>query len=55
MNNKINFIGPVNIGNQNEFTISELSKKILETIPESKSSIIYKNFRKMIQSKENQT
>ena len=42
MNNKDDFIGPVNVGNPNEFTIKELAEKILEMIPESKSKIIYK-------------
>lgn len=43
MNNDQNFIGPVNIGNPNEFTIKELAEKILKMIPESKSQIIYKD------------
>lgn len=43
MNNKENFIGPVNIGNPHEFTIKELAEKVLEMIPESKSKIIYKD------------
>ena len=43
MNNKKDFIGPVNIGNPVEFTIKELAEKILEMIPESKSKIIYKD------------
>lgn len=42
MNSKKSFIGPVNIGNPKEFTIKQLAEKILEMIPESKSSIIYK-------------
>lgn len=42
MNNEENFIGPVNIGNPNEFTIKELAEKILELIPESSSKIVYK-------------
>ncbi len=42
MNNEINFIGPVNLGNPGEFTIKELAKIILELIPESKSQLIYK-------------
>ncbi|NDV64336.1 UDP-glucuronic acid decarboxylase family protein [Bacteroides sp. 224] len=36
-----NFIGPVNIGNPNEFTILELAKKVIE-ITGSKSSIVFK-------------
>ncbi|HRY82196.1 MAG TPA: SDR family oxidoreductase [Candidatus Moranbacteria bacterium] len=43
MNNKENFIGPVNIGNPDEFTIKELAEKILEMIPESISKIVYKD------------
>jgi UDP-glucuronate decarboxylase len=42
MNNKNDFVGPVNIGNPNEFTIKELAEKVLELIPESKSKIVYK-------------
>jgi len=46
MNNDKNFIGPVNIGNSNEFTIKELAEIILKLIPESKSKIIYKDLPK---------
>jgi UDP-glucuronate decarboxylase len=42
MNNKDNFVGPVNIGNPNEFTIKELAEKILKLVPKSKSKIVYK-------------
>jgi len=42
MENKENFVGPVNIGNPVEFTIKELAEKVLELIPESKSKIVYK-------------
>jgi UDP-glucuronate decarboxylase len=42
MNNQDDFVGPVNIGNPNEFTIKDLAEKILELIPESKSKIVYK-------------
>lgn len=42
MNNKEGFIGPVNIGNPDEFTIKELAEKILALIPESKSRIVFK-------------
>lgn len=41
MNSKDSFIGPVNVGNPNEFTILELAKKIIE-LTDSKSKIIYK-------------
>lgn len=42
MNSPKKFIGPVNVGNPQEFTIKELALKILKLIPESKSKIIYK-------------
>jgi len=38
------FHGPINLGNPNEFTISELSNIIYELIPETKSKIEYKEF-----------
>lgn len=41
MNNDIDFIGPVNIGNPGEFTIKELALLVLKMIPESKSKIVY--------------
>ncbi|WP_417941213.1 UDP-glucuronic acid decarboxylase family protein [Flavobacterium sp. RS13.1] len=41
MNSKDSFIGPVNVGNPNEFTILELAKKIIE-LTGSRSEIIYK-------------
>lgn len=37
------FVGPVNIGNPDEFTIKELAEEILKLIPESSSKIIYKD------------
>ncbi len=40
MNNTKGFIGPVNIGNPNEFTILGLAKKVIE-LTGSKSKIIY--------------
>ncbi|HEX6462686.1 MAG TPA: UDP-glucuronic acid decarboxylase family protein [Candidatus Saccharimonadales bacterium] len=42
MNNEEGFVGPVNLGNPVEFTMKELSEKVLEMLPESKSKIIYK-------------
>ena len=42
MNNEKGFIGPVNIGNPDEFTIKELAEKILSLLPDSKSKIVYK-------------
>jgi UDP-glucuronate decarboxylase len=41
MMNKDNIIGPLNLGNPNEFTILELAKKIIE-ITGSPSNIVYK-------------
>ncbi len=41
MNNRDGFVGPVNIGNPQEYKIKELAKLILSLIPESKSKIIY--------------
>ncbi len=42
MNNEKNFFGPINMGNPDEFKISELAQKVLSLIPESKSEIVYK-------------
>jgi UDP-glucuronate decarboxylase len=41
MENTEDFVGPVNVGNPNEFSIKELAEKVLELIPESSSRIIY--------------
>lgn len=41
MNNPSNFIGPVNLGTQYEFSIQELAETILKLIPESTSKIVY--------------
>jgi len=41
MNSREDFVGPVNLGNPNEFTILELAKKIIK-LTNSKSNIIYK-------------
>lgn len=41
MNNETGFIGPVNIGNPQEFTIKELAELTLKLILESKSQIVY--------------
>lgn len=43
MNNEDGFVGPVNTGNPDEFTIKQLAEKVLEMIPESKSKIVYKD------------
>jgi UDP-glucuronate decarboxylase len=42
MNNDKDFVGPVNLGNPNEFSIKELAEKVLVMMPESKSKIVYK-------------
>lgn len=42
MNNEINFLGPVNIGNPDEFTVSQLAEKVIQLIPSTKSKIAYK-------------
>lgn len=42
MNNESGFVGPVNIGNPNEFTIKQLAEMVLRLIPESVSKISYK-------------
>jgi UDP-glucuronate decarboxylase len=42
MMNQDTFIGPVNIGNPNEFTIKELAEKVIQ-LTNSQSKIIYKN------------
>jgi UDP-glucuronate decarboxylase len=41
MNNTTGFIGPVNLGNPNEFTIKQLAELVLE-LTKSKSQIVYK-------------
>ena len=41
MNYDIKFVGPINLGNPNEFNISELATKILK-LTNSKSKIVYK-------------
>jgi UDP-glucuronate decarboxylase len=42
MNNESSFIGPVNTGNPDEFTVKELAEKVLAAIPGSSSKIINK-------------
>ncbi len=42
MDNELGFIGPVNMGNPNEFTIRELAERVLAMLPESKSRIDYR-------------
>jgi UDP-glucuronate decarboxylase len=43
MNNETDFIGPVNLGNSNEFTIKQLAETVLSHLPDSKSKIVYKD------------
>lgn len=43
MNNEKKFVGPVNMGNPDEFTVKELAEKVLVMIPESKSKIIFQD------------
>ena len=43
MNNDRDFVGPVNLGNPHEFTVLELARRVLALIPESQSSVIFKD------------
>ena len=43
MNNQGDFTGPVNIGNPHEFTMLELAQRVLALVPESASSIVYRD------------
>lgn len=42
MDNEDGFVGPVNLGNPDEFTVKELAETVLAHIPDSKSKIVYK-------------
>ena len=42
MMNQDEFIGPVNLGNPNEFTIKELAEKVLEKV-DTTSKLVYKD------------
>jgi len=42
MMNQDKFIGPINLGNPNEFTIKELAEKIVKKV-KTKSQLVYKN------------
>ena len=42
MENESKFKGPINLGNPNEFTVSELAHKVLGLLPKSRSKIVYK-------------
>lgn len=43
MNNDSDFVWPVNLGTQFEFTIKELAEKVLQLVPESTSTIVYRD------------
>jgi len=42
MASPVEFTGPVNIGNPDEFTMKQLAEKVLSLIPESRSKLVYK-------------
>jgi UDP-glucuronate decarboxylase len=42
MTNDRDFVGPVNLGNPNEFTILELAELVLKLIPGNRSRIVFK-------------
>jgi len=42
MENELEFVGPVNIGNPSEFSIRELAQRVLSMIPQSKSQVEYR-------------
>jgi UDP-glucuronate decarboxylase len=46
MNNTKKFIGPVNLGNPDEFTVNELSQLVSKLIPESTSKTMHKELPK---------
>ncbi|MEA3273363.1 MAG: UDP-glucuronic acid decarboxylase family protein [Patescibacteria group bacterium] len=41
MMNQEKYTGPINLGNEAEFTVKELAEKVLAAIPESKSKLVY--------------
>jgi len=43
MENELNFVGPVNLGNPNEFTIAQLAQKVIALLPDTKSKVVYKD------------
>ena len=43
MDNENDFIGPVNLGNPDEFTIKQLAEEVLKLVPDSRSKIVYKD------------
>jgi UDP-glucuronate decarboxylase len=42
MENTSNFMGPVNVGNDTEFSMKQLAVAVLELLPESTSKIVYR-------------
>jgi UDP-glucuronate decarboxylase len=42
MENQKGFIGPVNLGNPDEFTMRELAERVMQLVPKSRSRIVYK-------------
>jgi UDP-glucuronate decarboxylase len=42
MENSVNFVGPVNLGTEYEFTMLQLAETVLSLIPGSKSKIVYR-------------
>jgi UDP-glucuronate decarboxylase len=42
MENESGLVGPVNLGNPDEFSIKELAEKVLKLVPKSKSKIVYR-------------
>jgi len=42
MMNQEKCTGPINLGNESEFTVKELAEKVLAAIPSSKSKLVYK-------------
>lgn len=43
MDNEKGFVGPVNLGNPDEFTIKELAEKVVSMIPGTNSKLVYKD------------
>lgn len=39
MNNEKNFVGPVNIGNDHEFTVRQLAEEVIKLVPRNKSKV----------------
>lgn len=43
MNNQHDFVGPVNLGNPEEFTVKQLAEKIVSMVPSCRSKVVYKD------------